>query len=488
MDTSTVLMSLIPIINTVMLLGQGANFSWGTSIPYLLPMLIPLITLAPSWKRIVDFIRHHCQWKKQSPFTFTSRLNLSLWYRVPNTLIRSFSVVLWEWNRQGKTANCTHLMEEGVHHYQYEDTLQDLTPPFFMDDELQRFWNVDRPGIQYSMWVNRLQNNDGTVQSEIFLRIEITEEGANPNTLVQHIDYITSEAKRILAEQARVQRVLVSSAAPGGGGEEKSKGVALMPYEFNTTSSFDNFFCEEADTVRNDLRHFLENKASYSQTGRPWTYTVLNEGPPGVGKTKLVKAVAALTGYTLIVINLSHIKNSQMLYEVFHTTTLAGETVPHDKRLYYIPEVDTQIADFMKTRTAAAVTPLKEGPVTATAAAATTIVTAAGDDSRPTLGEILNILDGVPERYGHILILDTNHLSKLDPALVRPGRVDRILSWKKLSAASVRRFLANYYGCIVPPEIVVPDRHYTAAELQAAVQSCLLLADFVEADRVRMSV
>jgi ATP-dependent 26S proteasome regulatory subunit len=90
------------------------------------------------------------------------------------------------------------------------------------------------------------------------------------------------------------------------------------------------------------------------------------------------------------------------------------------------------------------------------------------EDKAPTLGEILNVLDGVPERHGHILVLDTNHLASLDPALIRPGRVDRILSWRPLSAASVRSFLENYYQVQVAASAVFPDRKWTAAELQGA--------------------
>ena len=492
--TTSIWTTLIPLLSTLALLSRAPDFSWATCVPYMLPMLIPLLARLPSWSACVTFVRGGWTVFLTKPtLSFTSRLKMRLWDEEPNSLVRSFSTVLWEWNRLNKVTNCKHLLEESASSRYYEEPSTSNVLPFFVDDVANRFWNVERPDVLYTMWVERTTDREGMVYSEVLLKIDFMGSNANPNSVIDHLEMVGREAKRIGSERHRVQRVLVSKTRDVS--EEGARGPAFMAYEFHTTSSFSNFFCEEAETVRSDLRHFLENKASYARTGRPWTYTVLNEGPPGVGKTKLVKAIAAMTGYTLIVINLAHIKSAQMLYEAFHTTTLAGETVPHNKRLYYIPEVDTQMFDALKARTndaaglvagrnaaavLAAVTAANAATATATATAtgaaaantvggkpATVALPGFTEDKTPTLGEILNVLDGVPERHGHILILDTNHLADLDPALIRPGRVDRILSWRKLSSDSTRRFLENYYSVTIPKTVVFPDRLYSAAELQS---------------------
>ena len=498
---NSILISILPLISTVAYMVQSESFNWLTAIPFLLPLLLPLATSFPSSKSISDFFMGFFN-KAQGHQSFQARIRLRDWNDDIHSLVRNFSIVLWDWNRKNLTVNCKHMMEESFGRGYYSEELTDTQMPHFIDNRSNQFWHVSRPTIRYSMWMDSLTDRDGNVFKDILLRIEFTDPDASPNSVVEHIEFLMEESRRLVAERKRVQRVLVSTSEPA---DPEQKGPALTPYEFHTTSSFDNFFCEEATLVRQDLRHFLEDKKSYQRIGRPWTYTVLNEGPPGVGKTKLVKAIAALTGYTLIVINLSHMKTTQMLYEMFHKTTLAGETVPHDKRIYYIPELDTQMMEVVKKRnevmipTATAATVATAFNAFTAAATAATAATAAAptsttnsnkpmaatdlsallENKKPTLCEILNILDGVPERHGHILILDTNHISELDTALLRPGRVDRILSWKKLSSDSLKRFAENYYASQI--EQALPDRAYSAAELQSIMGRCPTLEGFLAA-------
>ena len=43
------------------------------------------------------------------------------------------------------------------------------------------------------------------------------------------------------------------------------------------------------------------------------------------------------------------------------------------------------------------------------------------------LAGLLNVLDGVVDTPGRILVMTTNHPEKLDPALIRPGRINKRL-------------------------------------------------------------
>jgi len=62
-----------------------------------------------------------------------------------------------------------------------------------------------------------------------------------------------------------------------------------------------------------------------------------------------------------------------------------------------------------------------------------------------TLGFLLNLLDGVLEVPGRILIMTTNYPEKLDKALIRPGRIDLILDFKKTTRATIIEMYRHFY-------------------------------------------
>ena len=59
---------------------------------------------------------------------------------------------------------------------------------------------------------------------------------------------------------------------------------------------------------------------------------------------------------------------------------------------------------------------------------------------------LLNIFDGVSSQEGTILIITTNHYENLDPALIRPGRIDLQLEVGLPTSTEIRAYLELFYG------------------------------------------
>jgi SpoVK/Ycf46/Vps4 family AAA+-type ATPase len=69
----------------------------------------------------------------------------------------------------------------------------------------------------------------------------------------------------------------------------------------------------------------------------------------------------------------------------------------------------------------------------------------ADDHDKLDLATLLNVLDGVRETPGRIIILSTNHPERLDEALLRPGRFDLLIHFKKHDRSILKQHVAEFY-------------------------------------------
>ena len=63
-----------------------------------------------------------------------------------------------------------------------------------------------------------------------------------------------------------------------------------------------------------------------------------------------------------------------------------------------------------------------------------------------TFSGFLNALDGVASGEERIIFMTTNHVDRLDPALIRPGRVDLSLLIDDASPAQAKELFTRFYG------------------------------------------
>lgn len=66
-------------------------------------------------------------------------------------------------------------------------------------------------------------------------------------------------------------------------------------------------------------------------------------------------------------------------------------------------------------------------------------------DQGISLSGLLNVIDGVASTEGRILVMTTNHIEKLDKALIRPGRVDLTVRFDLASSFTIRGLFAAIY-------------------------------------------
>jgi SpoVK/Ycf46/Vps4 family AAA+-type ATPase len=99
-----------------------------------------------------------------------------------------------------------------------------------------------------------------------------------------------------------------------------------------------------------------------------------------------------------------------------------------------------------------------------------------------TLDTILTVLDGVNEHRGRVIIATTNHLDKIDPALMRAGRFDLKINLGKFNCEEIREMLSIMFG---PSEMIqkaeFPDGKFAPVDIVFTATSSRNLEKTIEA-------
>lgn len=200
------------------------------------------------------------------------------------------------------------------------------------------------------------------------------------------------------------------------------------------------------DEIISDLTTFIASGDWYNDRGIPFRRGILLYGPPGTGKSSLAQVIATELSMDLNVLTLASTSPSAL-------SGLMGAS----NQLILIEDIDvaTEAAENRKLESSKA-----------------------KDKSsvKITLSDLLNSIDGVCSGWGNILIITTNDKSRIDPALLRPGRIDKSYEIGYLDKETFDRLCMLYYGktCDFPVTNTL-----TAAEVQGVfIQNPTSIEDF----------
>jgi hypothetical protein len=89
------------------------------------------------------------------------------------------------------------------------------------------------------------------------------------------------------------------------------------------------------------------------------------------------------------------------------------------------------------------------------------------EDEPLTLDDILNLWDGIRETPGRIMIISSNHYHELDPALIRPGRIDVTLELSYASRSIINEIYSHLFDDVMDDKTIkkIKDYFYSPAEI-----------------------
>ncbi|KAG4070870.1 hypothetical protein HA402_011096 [Bradysia odoriphaga] len=159
-------------------------------------------------------------------------------------------------------------------------------------------------------------------------------------------------------------------------------------------------------SIRKDVEDFLECRQWYKERGIPYRRGYLLYGPPGCGKTSFVKGIAGQIGYNIYELPLS---SPSLTDEQLNNFMKSFEP----KSILLFEDIDSTFSARIQDEERAGEHDAQLGKLSIREA-----------KSGVTFSGLLNAIDGVASEEDYIIFMTTNHLKRLDPALIRPGRID----------------------------------------------------------------
>lgn len=160
----------------------------------------------------------------------------------------------------------------------------------------------------------------------------------------------------------------------------------------------------------NDMNVFNNTKDWYYSRGLPWRRGYLFYGPPGTGKTSTILTLASILDVGVFILDL----NNQYMNDSYLLNLM--NSCPKGS-LLVLEDIDTIFKEREKS---------EEG-------------------NKLTFSGLLNAIDGVASQEGRIVIMTTNHVEKLDPALIRPGRCDLRIEMKNCSKYQLEKMWMKFF-------------------------------------------
>lgn len=249
-------------------------------------------------------------------------------------------------------------------------------------------------------WKSELTRNDSTHCRAFVLKIRKEDKRRILRPYLHHIQTVTeTETKK------REVRLFTNVTQMENGGNGRWRSVPFTHPATIETVAMDP---EIKNKVRSDLEWFAKARPYFHRLGRVWKRSYLLHGPAGTGKTSFVAAMAKLLCYDVYNVDLSRVGSDSQLNSLLLQTS--------SKSLILIEDLDLFLAD--------------------------------KSSERLSFSGILNFMDGIFSCCGEerVMVFTMNSKENIEPAILRPGRVDVQIYFPLCDFSSFKLLATSYLG------------------------------------------
>ena len=203
-------------------------------------------------------------------------------------------------------------------------------------------------------------------------------------------------------------------------------------------------------------------------------------GDPGYGKTSTIKAIAHHNQRHIVSVPLNKIKTAKELLNVFYNVKMNHKDILLNQRLYVLEDIDATDLKYVVGERSKS----KEEENSTTMVNEDTnengfdmnllnLIKSSSplgklSSNKLTLASLLELLDGVMEMDGRMMIITTNYTEKLYKALIRPVRIDLKVKFIPCTSTNIVKMFEHFFETQVPAEFdttKLPDLKWTPAEV-----------------------
>lgn len=209
----------------------------------------------------------------------------------------------------------------------------------------------------------------------------------------------------------------------------KSEQESINVYNYDSKGDYWCFTCKKdkrdmktlflkenvSKNLFEDIDDFFESKSLYKKHGVPYKRNYLFEGIPGTGKTSLISVIASHFNMDVYVITFSPNMTDDKLNYAINSYM---KKVKEERNLIVIEDIDSLFTNRKAT---------------------------SDNKTFMSFSGLLNCLDGVSVRTEQLIIMTTNHVNRLDPALLRPGRVDYHINFDFMDYFQIKNMYDSYF-------------------------------------------
>lgn len=249
-----------------------------------------------------------------------------------------------------------------------------------------------------------------------------------------YLPYILERFDAIKAEETGVTLHMI-----GDGYPEPKTVVIDNPMTFKTLAIEPGL----KKSIIEDLNNFKNGKEYYRRIGKAWKRGYLIYGPSGTGKTSLISSIANYLNYDIYDVDLTQVESDSQLKNILLEMPSKSILVFEDFDQFQNPTGDDKVS------------------------------------RKKTFSRLLNFMDGIWSCCGEerIFVFTTKFIERLDPTLLRPGRMDMHIHMSYCTFSAFKQIAFNYleledHKLFERVEELLQNVNVTPAEVSGELMKC----------------